>query len=313
MKYRNQKCLILGGDGFLGSHLVDDLLLKGFDVRVFDRFKEKKSKNLNHVIKKIELLSGDFLNKSDLEKALENIDFVFHFISSSNPASTINKPGEEIELNVLPTINLLDICAKKKVKKIIFPSSGGSIYGNYPKGSASEEEPLNPISPHALGKLFIEQFLKFYFVQFKLDYLIYRISNLYGERQGINKGQGIIPIIINKALNEEVIKIYGNTIRDYIYVKDVTSFIANNFYKKHKFRIYNLGSDRGVTLFNLLKIIREQTKLPLHIKKLTRRSCDIQRIILNTKRVRQEFDFSPRITLKDGIKKTYQDLLLMKV
>lgn len=313
MKYLNRKCLILGGDGFLGSHLVDDLLQRGFDVRVFGRFQENKVKNLNHVIKKIELFSGDFLNMSDLVKALNNVDYVFHFISSSNPASTINRPREEIELNVLPTINLLNICAKKKIKKFVFPSSGGSIYGNYPKGSASEMDLLNPISPHALGKLFIEQFLNYHLLQFKLDYVIYRISNVYGERQGINKGQGIIPTIINKALNKETVKIYGNTIRDYIYVKDITSFMANNFYKKHKFRVYNLGSGGGVTLFNLLRIIKEQIELPLHIRKLMRRSCDIQRIILNIKRVRQEFDFSPKTTLKDGIKKTYNDLRLTKV
>lgn len=309
MKHLNQKCLVLGGDGFLGSHLVDDLLQQGFNVRVFGRFKKNKLKNLNHVIKNIEIFSGDFLYTSDLKKALLNIDYVFHFISSSNPASTINKPEEEIELNVLPSINLLNICAEKKIKKIIFPSSGGSIYGNYPKGKASEMDLLNPISPHALGKLFIEQFLKLYLIQFKLDYVIYRISNVYGERQDIAKGQGIIPTIINKALNNQTIQIYGDTIRDYIYVKDVTSFIANNFYKKHKFKVYNLGSGKGVALSNLLKIIKEQTKLPLNVKQLARRSCDIQRIILNTKRAREEFFFTQKTKLKEGIKKTYEDLL----
>lgn len=300
-----QKCLILGGDGFLGSHLVESLLKKGHSVIVFGRFKNNKVKNLNHVINRIELFSGDFLNTSNLEKALEGIDYVFHFISSSNPVTTINKPREEIELNILPTINLLSICARKGVKKIIFPSSGGSIYGNYPRGRASEEDLLNPISPHAIGKLIIERFLYYYFIQSKIDYVIYRISNVYGERQNIDSGQGIIPTIINKALQRKEIEIYGNTIRDYIYVRDVTSFIANNFDKEHKYRIYNIGSGKGTTLHNLLKIIKENTNLQLKIKKLEKRDCDIERIVLDTKRVREEFNFSPKVTLQEGIRKTY--------
>lgn len=304
-----QKCLILGGDGFLGSHLVDDLLELGYEIRVFGRF-NKHVKNLNHVLQKIELFSGDFLNPSDLEKALNNIDFVFHFISSSNPASTIDKPFEEMELNILPTIHLLNLCVKKRVKKIIFPSSGGSIYGNVSKGKASEKDLVNPISPHALGKLFIEQLLNYYYVQLGLNYVVYRISNIYGERQRINKGQGIIPTIISKALKEETIKIYGNTIRDYIYVKDVTSFIVNNFSKKQKFKIYNIGSGQGVTLFDLLKIIRRQIKLPLKIKQLERRSSDIERIVLDIKRVDQEFNFSQKTKLKVGIIKTYKSINL---
>lgn len=305
-----QRCLVLGGDGFIGSHLVESLLEKGHSVVVFGRFKKNKVKNLNHVRKRIELFSGDFLITPNLEKTLEGIDCVFHFISSSNPVATINKPREEIELNILPTINLLSICARKGVKKIIFPSSGGSIYGNYPRGKVSEEDLLNPISPHAIGKLFIEQFLYYYFIQFKIDYVIYRISNVYGERQEINKDQGVIPIILHRALRGETIEIYGNTIRDYIYVSDVANFIAENFDKKHNHRIYNIGSGKGTTLYRILNIIKEQTGPSLHIKKLARRSSDVQRIILGTERVRQEFNFSLNVTLAEGIKKTYNAIRL---
>ncbi len=303
----SKKCLVLGGDGFLGSHLVEDLLKKGYRVKVFGRFQNRKTRNLPPNAGKIELVSGDFLDPPDLKKVLTNIDYVFHFISSTNPNSKINF-YEEIRLNVLPTIKLLDICVRKKVKRIIFPSSGGSIYGSYPKGYASEEDPLKPISPHALGKLFVEQLLYYYFVQFQLDYVVYRISNAYGERQNIAKGQGVIPTIIIKALNGKTIKIYGNSIRDYIYVSDVTSFISDNFYKKHKYKIYNLGSGKGVSLFDLINVLGKQTGLTINIEKFQRRSFDVGRIILNTKRINEEFGFFPKTSLMEGIRKTYKGL-----
>lgn len=302
-----QKCLVLGGDGFIGSHLVEDLLQRGYAVRVFGRFKNKNVRNIQHIKKDVEIFSGDFLNTVDVDKAVANVDYVFHLISSSSPVSSVNKFEEEVRLNILPTINLLEICIKRKVKKIIFPSSGGSIYGNYPIGSPAEDEHLNPISPHAIGKLWIEQILNYYSIQNKLNYVIYRISNVYGERQQINKGQGIIPEVMTKALKGETIEIYGNTIRDYIYVKDVTSFIANNFFKQHTFRVYNLGSGKGIRLFQLLKIIGKETKITLSIKKLKRRPYDIERIILNTNRVKNEFNFSPKIMLKNGIKRFFYD------
>lgn len=302
-----QKCLVLGGDGFIGSHLVEDLLQRGYGVRVFGRFKNDNVRNIQHIKKDAEIFSGDFLNTVDVDKAVTNVDYVFHLISSSSPISSVNKFAEEIRLNILPTINLLKICIKRKVKKIVFLSSGGSIYGNYPRGYPTEEEHLNPISPHAIGKLCIEQILNYYSIQNNLDYVTYRISNVYGERQRVNKGQGIIPEVITKALKGETIEIYGNTIRDYIYVKDVTSFIANNFFKKHIFRVYNLGSGKGIRLSQLLKIIRKETKITLSIKKLKRRPYDIERIILDTSRVRNEFNFSPKIMLENGIKRFFYD------
>ena len=283
--------------------------MRGYKVRVFGRFKNEKSKSLQHIKNNIEIFSGDFLYKPDVERALRNTDYVFHLISASTPASSLHKPKEEIEENVLSTINLLQLCVKNNIKKIIFPSSGGSIYGNFPKGKASEEDILSPISPHAIGKMFIEQFLNYYYYHHKLDYVIYRISNIYGERQVGKKQQGIIPIIFNKAIKGETVDIYGNTIRDYIYVKDVTTFIASNFNKKHKYKIYNLGSGKGIELADLLDIISKQTKVKIRTKKLKRRPTDIKRIILDTTRVRDEFNFIQKTTLKEGIKNMHEYFL----
>ena len=299
------KCLVLGGDGFIGSHLVEDLLARNLNVRVFEKLENNKLKNLGRVRKKIDLFFGDFRKKSDLNNAVKEVDFVFHFISLSNPASTVDNAKKDIEDNLINTINLLDACVKNKVKKIIFPSSGGSIYGTPKEGYAQEESPLNPITPYSINKLCIEKYLNYYKRYYNLDYVIYRISNAYGERQTTKGKQGVIPIIMEKVLNNETVDLYGNTIRDYIYIKDVTYFIGNNFDKDHKYTEYNLGSGKGLSLFRLVKLIEKINGAPIKINKLKRRKFDVKKIILDVSRIKNEFDFETKTDIKEGLEKTF--------
>ncbi len=299
------KCLVLGADGFIGSHLVEALLQRNFDVRIFGRFENNKFKNLEHVKNKLEICVGDFNNKNDILKAIKEIDYVFHFISYSNPASTSNNPLKEIEMNLLPTIYLLDLCIQHSIKKIIFPSSGGAIYGDSKKKKISEDTRLLPITPYAINKQTIEQYLYYYFSQKGLDYVVYRIANVYGERQIPKSGQGVIPTIISNTLQHQKVPIYGNTIRDYVYVKDVTDFIAENFNKKQRHKIYNVGSGRGVRLSKLIKIIENQISLKVNTQQLGNRTFDIERVILDISRINNEFLFKPTVDLSIGIKKTY--------
>jgi len=299
------KCLVLGGDGFIGSHLVEDLLTRNLNVRVFEKLENNKLKNLGRVRKKIDLFFGDFRKKSDLNNAVKEVDFVFHFISLSTPASTVDNAKKDIEDNLINTINLLDVCVKNKVKKVIFPSTGGSIYGTPKEGYAHEESPLAPITPHSINKLCVEKYLNYYKRHYNLDYVIYRISNAYGERQATEGKQGVIPIIMKKVLNNETIDLYGNTIRDYIYVKDATYFIGNNFDKDHKYTVYNLGSGKGISLFRLVKIIEKINGAPIKINKLKRREFDVGKIILDVSRIKNEFGFETKTDIKEGLEKTF--------
>lgn len=299
-----KKCLVLGGDGFLGSHLVDDLLVRGYDVRVFDRFHQGRIKNLNHLKGKIEFHKGDFLKKQDLSRALRGIDYVFHFVSLSTPASTANDPQREIKLNLEGTLRLLDLCVKHGVQKIIFPSSGGSVYGNALEEVASETTQARPMSPHAVTKLAIEEHLHFYRRQHGLQFIIYRIANPYGERQDPNGIQGAIPIFMKHMMKNETIELYGNTVRDYIYVKDVTKFIAENFAEEHQNSTYNVGSGRGIALFELVLMLSKTTRAVPRIKRLDKRPFDVQKIVLDITRASEEFGFYPMTSLEVGLEKT---------
>lgn len=300
-----KKCLVLGGDGFLGSHLVDDLLARGYDVRVFDRFQKGRIKNLNHLKGKIEFYKGDFLNKWHVSRALKGVDYVFHFVSLSTPASTANDPQKEIKLNLESTLQLLDLCVKHGVKKIIYPSSGGAVYGNALDEVASETMQARPMSPYAVTKLAIEEHLHFYRRQYGLSFVIYRIANPYGERQDPNGIQGAIPIFMKHMMKREALDLYGNTVRDYVYVKDVTNFIAENFSEKHKNSTYNVGSGRGTALFELVLMLSKTTQSMPRIKRLAKRPFDVQKIVLDIGRANEEFGFYPMTSLEVGLEKTY--------
>jgi UDP-glucose 4-epimerase len=300
-----KKCLVIGGDGFLGSHLVDDLLSRGFEVRVFDRFQKGRIKNLKHLKGSIEFHKGDFLNKWHLSRAIKGVDYVFHFVSLSTPASTANDPHSEIKLNLEGTLQLLDLCVKHGVKKVIYPSSGGAVYGDTLDEVASETTQARPVSPYAVTKLTIEEYLHFYKRQHGLDFVIYRIANPYGERQDPNGIQGAIPIFMKHMIKNEALSIYGNTVRDYVYVKDVTGFIAENFHAKHTNSTYNIGSGRGVSLFELVLMLAKTTESIPKITRKERRPFDVQKIVLDISRANEEFGYYPLTSLEVGLEKTY--------
>ncbi len=305
-----KKILILGADGFLGSNLVFALLKdKKNEVRAFDLFKDGASQNLELVRKKIEIFQGNFLNKDDLRKALQGIDYVFHFVSFTTPGSSMSDPLIDIDTNLRGTINLLEECVKAKVKKIIYPSSGGAIYGDQKKKKYSEEDALCPISPYAISKMAIEKYLEYYRIAKGLDYLIARISNPYGPHQNVIGNQGIIPIFLNLIKNNQPISIFGDgqNIRDYIFVDDAIDNLVNlSFRSKNKYRVYNIGSGEGVSINELIETIKKITRKRIKTNRLSQRKADVRSIVLDVARIQEELGFGPKITLEQGIKKTWE-------
>ena len=177
---KRETCLILGGCGFIGSHVAEALLKEGYGIRILD--KEKVStENIEHVLDQVELLRGDYANKAVIAEALQGIDYVIHLIGTTLPQTSCEDPVYDIDTNLVPTVNLLATAAKiTRVKKIVFSSSGGTIYGVPNKVPIPEDHPTFPICPYGISKLAIEKYLGYFFASRRLDYVCLRISNPYG-------------------------------------------------------------------------------------------------------------------------------------
>ncbi len=299
-------CLVLGGNGFIGSHLVDALVASGHSVRAFDRYSNSQIQFNDNP--KVERFIGDFLNRSDLQNALKGIDYVFHFISTTTPITSEADPLIDVDTNIRMTIELLQECVDNgNIQKVIFASTGGSIYGLNSGGSVSEDVLPLPISPYAIGKLTIEHYLRYFEKKHGLNSLIYRISNPYGERQPLANKQGVIPIFLHRIAQHEAITVLGDgsMVRDYLYVKDAAQMIAESFATASE-GVYNLGSGHGVSVNELVEVITEATGQDVQVNHEPKPVTFVEQIVLDTSKFEQEFNLKPQTELKDGVLKTWE-------
>lgn len=306
------RCLVLGANGFIGSYLVDSLIGKGHFVRCFDRYRPVDKVFADTKNENIEIFPGDFLNVSDLENAVEDIDYVFHFISTTTPITSEGNPSIDVETNIPMSIELFNICVENKVKRIIFASTGGAIYGNVPTDKPiSEEVYPRPVSPYAIGKLTIENYLRYFNTKHGLNYLVLRISNPYGPRQNTLSGQGVIPIFLEKVKNNEPLTIYGNgtMVRDYVFVEDVAQMISGCFDKNiEKNGVYNIGSGNGKSVNDLVSIIKSVSKTDLVSKHKETPSTFVNHITLDVSKFKEDFGLTATTDLEEGIRRTWLSL-----
>jgi UDP-glucose 4-epimerase len=295
--------LVLGGNGFIGSHLVDKLLLEGHSVRVFDKYEEHYRKPLLNV----EYYFGDFGNRGLLAEVLKDIDIVFHLISTTLPKTSNDDPAFDIQSNVVESINLLEKCVDNNIKKIVFVSSGGTVYGAPVNLPVSEDHITNPMCSYGICKITIEKYLTLFNHLYDLNYVILRLSNPYGERQNPLGIQGAIPVFLGKIARNETIEIWGDgeIVRDYVYVTDLVAGIYSASVLSTPSRIFNLGSGIGLSLKNLLEIIREVVGIDLKVRYTNKRSFDVPKIYLDITRAQYELTWRPETTIDVGIKKTW--------
>lgn len=301
------KALILGGCGFLGSHVAEGLLESGYTVRIFDKVKVD-TKNINHIIDDLQMMEGDFTNETNVARAIKGIDYIFHFIGTTLPKTSTENPVYDLESNVISTIKLLNLAVQEKIKKIILSSSGGTVYGVPQTIPIAEDHPTNPTSAYGISKLMIEKYLALYHLTKGLDYVIFRIANLYGERQNPHSVQGAIAVFLGLAKEGKPITIWGkgDITRDYIYIKDIVPVLVNAIPIKSRQRLFNLGSGKGTTLNDLITIMQEITGRAVKITYTEGRVIDVSMNVLDISRAREEFGFSPNTTLVDGVRKTWQ-------
>ncbi|OGI11773.1 MAG: hypothetical protein A2Y40_01175 [Candidatus Margulisbacteria bacterium GWF2_35_9] len=299
-----ENILIIGGNGFLGINLVIKLLEMGHCVRVFDL------ENYNiplDILKKIEFIKGNLSSRENIRETLLDIDKVFYFAHSTNVISSIKNIYAD-HLNVIYAINLMEEVIRSNVKKVIFSSSGGTVYGEPLFLPINEEHSQNPISPYGISKVSIEKYLYYYFHQYKVDYVISRFSNPYGEFQNPHGDVGAIAIFLYKACHKEPITVFGDPssiIRDYVYVKDLIDGLICVSFNKTIYKIYNIGGGIDYSLMDIIKIIREVVNSDVYVENKPAKRENISKVSLDINRLRNEFQWTPMIKIKEGILRTY--------
>lgn len=299
--------LVIGANGFIGSHLVDALAASGADVTAFDRF---SSSTASFDASKVRRFTGEFLSRSDLEAAVEGQDYVFHFLSTTTPATAESDPTLDIRTNVAQTVELLESCVAAGVKHFYFASTGGAIYGQQGKAEYSETDRALPISPYGIGKLSIEHYLDYFRAKHGLESTILRISNPYGTRQKPHRKQGLIPIALRQiALGNPVVRLGdGSMVRDFVYVEDLVHMITPIVGAQTEFRLYNVGSGIGYSVNDILDSLRRVTGIEFAVEQRPVPPTFVDRVVLNTSRYQREFGTAALTTLDSGVASTYEEI-----
>ncbi len=298
--------IIFGGAGFIGSHLAETLVEKDLEIILFDK-KNASKRNVEHLLSGVEFIEGDFNNEMDLKESLNNIDYVVHLVSSTLPADSNLNPVYDIESNLLSSINLFEECAKQKVKKIIFISSGGTVYGNPVAIPIREDHPTNPTCSYGITKLAIEKYLYLYKTLRGTNFKILRFSNPFGERQNPLSGQGLIANFLYKIKNKSKIEVWGdgNIIRDYFYVKDAVRAVYLASKNESEETIFNVGAGIGYSINQILDKFRSVLNLDFEVEYSQQRSFDVQANILDSTRALEVLDWRPETGFDEALRKTW--------
>ncbi|WP_426484148.1 NAD-dependent epimerase/dehydratase family protein [Flavobacterium sp. 2] len=294
--------LVIGGNGFIGSHLIDALIQNNHSVRVFDHGHEKfRSPN-----PKIDYRIGDIKDGNYLYEAMLNIDVVFHLASGSVPSSSNLNIEMDITKNVFPTILILDNMVKLGIKKIVYFSSGGAVYGEVDDLPIKETNVLEPISSYGITKVTIENYIKLYNRNHSIEYLIIRPSNPYGPRQGHFLAQGVISTFLRKIKANESLSIFGNgeNKKDYIFVDDLVHYVYDLFVKS-KEGIYNVGSGNGTSINEIVNVIEEVTSKTCKIEYAESKKYDVKDFTLDISKVKDAIEKDFNTDIKNGIEKTW--------
>lgn len=305
-----ESCIIFGGGGFIGSHIAEDLLANGIRVTVFDKLNASK-KNVAHILDKIDFIEGDFNNEVDISKALKGKNYVVHLVSSTVPATSNQNTFYDVESNLISSLHLFEKCVEYNINRLVFISSGGTVYGNPVKLPINEKHPTEPTSSYGIIKLAIEKYLFLYNVLKGLDYKILRFANPYGERQNPFLTQGLIAHLLYKIKKGETLEVWGDgkVIRDYFYIKDGARSIYRSLKDKTSNRIYNISSGKGHSINQILERFRRVLKLDFDVKYLPGRKFDVRSNILDNRLAARNLKWVPEFSFNEGLKNTWRYFL----
>ena len=297
------RILVLGGCGFIGSHVVDALLHVRHEVRVLDRGPER----FRAPLAKVDYRFGDMREPADLSEAMTGVDAVFHLVSTTFPGTADLDPASDVRDNLIGTIGLLETMRKMEIRRLLYLSSGGTVYGAPEVVPTGEDCPLHPIGSYGIVKVAIEHYLELYGRIHGFSSIVLRPSNPFGPRQGHLGVQGAISTFLRRVAANEKIEIWGDgeVVRDFIDVRDLAALCAHAGSSTIE-GLYNAGSGDGTSLNDLVALITKVSGRSVDVVYRPGRPVDVPLSILDCSAAARDFEWAPRHSLKDGLQHMWE-------
>ncbi len=296
---------VFGGGGFIGSTIVDRLLRDGHEICVFERPRVQPYREFD-THENVRWMTGDLASVHDVTEAIDGADAVIHLVSTTLPKSSNDDPIYDVQSNLVATLQLLNAMVAQSIGKIVFISSGGTVYGDPVYLPIDEKHPTNPKVSYGISKLAIEKYLLLYQHQHGIKSNILRVANPYGERQRVETAQGVIAVFLDKALRGQSIEIWGDgtVTRDYLHVADVADAFARAVQYGGRESVFNISSGHGASLNEIIGMMEHI--LGHTIERIYRpgRAFDVPISVLDNTLAREELGWMPQIDLSTGMAKT---------
>jgi len=297
------RTLVLGAGGFLGSQAARWLARSGASLRLLDLSVKSIPKEVRDR-EGVEVLHCNILDEVSLRRALEGVDQVLNLISATVPSTSVDQVDLELRANVQPTLRLLDAMRDVGTPLIVYPSSGGTIYGDEPPETGfTEESPATPYGSYGLGKLLVEEMIGFYARSGGPQCLILRIANAYGPSVHGHNRQGVINAFLDRVSANEPVRIWGDgsAMRDYVHVEDILSAISELVCSTTRNDIFNVGSGRSHSVLEVLELIENATGRQVQIERVASEYTGVVRNQLDISRLHDQTGWQPRIELSQGL------------
>jgi UDP-glucose 4-epimerase len=295
------RTLVIGGGGFIGSHVVSALRKGGHEVAVLD-FKRPSA-----VSDGVDWITGSINDSTLVASATNGCDCVIFLANASLPSSSQGNFEREASGHVGATLQVAEICKDQGVKRFLFASSGGTVYGyNSPRGGLTETNPTQPLNGYGVSKLSIEHFLRLMGAQGPMRTLSLRISNPYGEGQRALRAQGVVAAAMHHSMAGTVMPIWGDAKieRDFIHVEDVAAAVLAGLTPDGPARVINIGSGKSLSIRKILEITRHHIGRDLAVDFQPSRQIDVHRNVLAIALAKSELDWAPKIGIDEGMERT---------
>lgn len=300
-----RRVIVTGGAGFIGSHIVDAYVERGWEVLVIDNLSTGKKENVNP---RATLIKMD-IRSEDIRKVIEDFkpDLINHHAAQINLRESVNNPVFDADVNVIGLLNLMEGMRRNGVRRIIFASTGGAIYGERDDLPCSEKQFPSPLSPYGIAKLSCEMYINFYKNVCRFKPAILRYANVYGPRQDPTGEAGVVAIFLTRMLKGGEIVIFGDgtQTRDYIYVGDVVK-INIILSESDKTGVYNVGTGKETSVNELYQILKEITGINVRAHYAPPKMGELSRSALDCRKARKELNWEPHLNLREGLRLTYE-------